>query len=96
MDTQRAFANVRTTLATIEALQPEEGRASVTGTTLVWKHTDGSAWYVSYQHDGAKTLRVLQRDGGADGSLSTAYTTPLTTDAAITAHLRALLVSVLG
>ena len=96
MDTARAFSQVRKVLDTIVALQPQEGRATRTGTTLVWRHADGSGYMVSYQHVAGGTLRVTAQDAGTDGVYGKRYATPLQTDAALTDHLRALLVTVLG
>lgn len=94
MNTATAMQNVRQAFATIYALQPMDGEATITGTTLTIRQWDGSADRWQYQHDIGGALRVVRTQ------LEGLYTseravTPLETDQAVRDHLRAVLVEVL-
>jgi hypothetical protein len=102
MDTVTAFANVRTTLATIVALQPEDAtaKASTVGSTLVLRHADGSGSTTSFQYVAGGTMRAVTRSSTrlmlpSRFLSSPDAVTPLTTDQAVTDYLRALVVETL-
>lgn len=98
MDTTTAFQNIRTTLATIVALQPMTGTATVHGNVLVIRDSSLTASMWTFQHDGVNGgLRASYRDMDENGA-TTAWgqaVTPLQTNEAVTDYLRALVVEVL-
>lgn len=94
MNSAIAMQNVRQAFATIYALQPMDGRAGVTGTTLTIRQWDGSADRWQYQHAAGGTLRVVRTQ--LEGLTEVArVVTPLETDQAAQDHLRSVLVEVL-
>lgn len=95
MDTATAMQQVRQAFQTVYALQPFDGRAGVTGTTLTVRQWDGTADRWQYQHvaDGG-TLRVVRTT--LEGLVETErVVTPLETNQALTDHLRSVMVEVL-
>lgn len=94
MNSAIAMMNVRQAFATIYALQPMDGRAGVSGTTLTISQWDGSSVRYQYQHTAGGTMRVVrtQLEGLAEMDR---VVTPLQTDQAVQDHLRSVLVEVL-
>lgn len=94
MNTAIAMINVRQALQTVYALQPFDGRAGVTGTTLTVRQWDGSAERWQFQHVAGGTMRVVRTT--LEGLVETErVVTPLETDTAVQDYIRALLVEVL-
>ena len=94
MDTATAMQKVRQAFATVYALQPFDGRAGVTGTTLTVRQWDGSADRWQYRHAAGGVLEVV-RTQLQDMREAARVVTPLETNQALTDHLRSVLVEVL-
>lgn len=94
MDTATAMQQVRQAFQTVYALQPFDGRAGVTGTTLTVSQWDGTAERWQYQHAAGGTMRVVRTSLEGLVEMSRVVT-PLETNRALTDHLRSVMVEVL-
>lgn len=94
MNTAIAMLNARQAFATIYALQPMDGRAATTGSTLTISQWDGSRVRYQVQHVAGGTLRGVRTE--LEGLTETdRVVTPLDTDLAAQDYIRAMLVEVL-
>jgi hypothetical protein len=94
MNTSIAMANARRAFDTIYALQPMDGRAGVTGTTLTVRQWDGSAVRYQIQHVAGDTLRGVRTELEGLEPFSRTVT-PLDTDTVANDYIRDIVVEVL-
>lgn len=94
MDTTTAFQNVRQALDTIMALQPMDGKATRTGTSLTIRQFDASGVQWHFQHAAGGTMRAVRLELDSLYERSRVVT-PLDTDMVVSDYLRAMLVEAL-